>query len=244
MEKLFSPDSVFMRAMSRIGDLLILNFLFLLTSIPVVTIGAGATALYTVTFRFDTDNEAGIVGSYFRAFRANWKQATAIWLILLVCGGSAGLNAFLFYSMSGVFRYLAVLFVLLLALLLLTAGYTFPLLSQFDNRVMTTLKKGTKLFYLGQSGAYYKVCSEFSYTSGYVYKGYVSYYGAVAYDSIFRCNGKTALYSRPTSSSHRTATLKNGQFVIVRAVSGKWAYIYTISGKKGYVRTSQLKDID
>jgi len=112
-----------------------------------------------------------------------------------------------------------------------------------DN-VMTTLKKGTKLFYLGQSGAYYKVCSEFSYTSGYVYKGYVSYYGAVAYDSIFRCNGKTALYSRPSSSSHRTATLKNGQFVIVRAVSGKWAYIYTISGKKGYVRTSQLKDID
>lgn len=134
-----------MRAMSRIGDLLILNFLFLLTSIPVVTIGAGATALYTVTFRFDTDNEAGIVGSYFRAFRANWKQATAIWLILLVCGGSAGLNAFLFYSMSGVFRYLAVLFVLLLALLLLTAGYTFPLLSQFDNRVMTTLKNAFAL---------------------------------------------------------------------------------------------------
>jgi len=145
MQKLFSPDSAFMRAMSRVGDLLILNFFFLLTSIPIVTIGAGATALYTVCFRFDTDKEAGIVGSYFRAFRANWKQATIIWLILLVCGGSACLNVFLFYSLSGVFRYLAVLFALLLALLLLTAGYTFPLLSRFDNPVMTTLKNAFAL---------------------------------------------------------------------------------------------------
>lgn len=112
-----------------------------------------------------------------------------------------------------------------------------------DN-VMTTLKKGTKLFYLGTKGAYYKVCSEYSYTSGYVYKGYVSYYGAVAYDSIFRADGRTTVYSRPSTSSRRSATLKDGQFVIVRAVSGKWAYIYTISGTKGYVRTSSLEDID
>lgn len=112
-----------------------------------------------------------------------------------------------------------------------------------DN-VMTTLKKGTKLFYLGQSGAYYKVCSEYSLTSGYVYKGYVSYYGAASYDSIYRCSGRTTLYAKPNTSSRRSATLSNGQFVIVRAVSGKWAYVYTISGKKGYVRTSSLRDID
>ena len=112
-----------------------------------------------------------------------------------------------------------------------------------DN-VMTTLKKGTKLFYLGQEGAYYKVCSEFSTTTGYIYKGYVSYYGATSLNSIYRCNGKTYVYTRPTTSSGRSATLKSGQFVIVRAVSGKWAYINTISGVKGYVKTSSLRDID
>ena len=53
-----------------------------------------------------------------------------------------------------------------------------------DN-IMTTLKKGTKLFYLGQEGSYYKVCSEFSTTTGYIYKGYVSYYGAASLNSIF-----------------------------------------------------------
>jgi len=112
------------------------------------------------------------------------------------------------------------------------------------NNIMTTLKKGTKLFYLGTEGAYYKVCSEYSTKTGYVYKGYVSYYGAVAYDSIFRCDGRTYVYTRPNSSARRSATLKDGQFVIVRAVSGNWAYIYTISGKKGYVKISSLEDID
>ena len=34
-----------------------------------------------------------------------------------------------------------------------------------DN-VMTSLKKGTKLFYLGKSGSWYKVCSEYGLTSG------------------------------------------------------------------------------
>ena len=145
MQKLFSPDSLFMRIMGRVGDLLLLNFFFLLTSIPIVTIGASAAALYTVTFQFDTDREAGIISGYFRAFRANWKQATAVWLILLLCGGSACFNAFLFYTMSGVLRYLSILFALLLALALLTAGYAFPLVSQFENRVAGTLKNAFAL---------------------------------------------------------------------------------------------------
>ena len=111
-----------------------------------------------------------------------------------------------------------------------------------DN-VMTSLQKGTKLFYLGTNGSYYKVCSEFSTTSGYVYKGYTSYYGAVSLDSIYRCDGRTKMYSRPSTTSSRVTTLKDNQFVIVYAVSGQWAYVHTMSGKKGYVRTSQLDDI-
>ena len=112
-----------------------------------------------------------------------------------------------------------------------------------DN-IMTSLRKGTKLFYLGSSGSWYKVCSEYSLTSGYIYKGYASYYGAVAYDNIYRCDGRARVYTRPSTSSRRVTTLKDEQFVIVYAVSGKWAYVHTISGTKGYVKTSQLKDID
>ena len=69
MTKFFSLDSPFMRAMSRIADLMILNFLFILTSIPIFTIGAGLTALYTVCFRLGTDDEGSTAKDYFRAFK-------------------------------------------------------------------------------------------------------------------------------------------------------------------------------
>lgn len=145
MLKLFSPDSIVMRTMSRVCDLFLLNVFFLLSCIPIITIGAAATALYTVCFRFDTEKEAGVIKVYCKAFRENWKQATAIWLILLACGGSACFNCFLFYGMSGIFRVFALLFVLLLALVLLTAGYIFPLVSQFDNRLLPALKNAFSL---------------------------------------------------------------------------------------------------
>lgn len=145
MQNLFSPDSVFMRVMSRIGDLLLLNLLFLLTCIPLITVGAAVTAMYSVTFRFDTDSEASVIRSYLRAFRADWKQSTVIWLVVLLCGGSSCFNMLLFSRLPGIFSFASVLFALLLVLVLLTAGFVFPLLSQFDNPVMVTLKNAFAL---------------------------------------------------------------------------------------------------
>lgn len=145
MQNLFSPDSVFMRAMSRIGDLMLLNLLFLLTCIPIVTVGAAVTAMYSVTFRFDTDSEGSVIKSFLRAFRADWNQATAIWVIVLLCGDSSCFNMLLLSRLPGIFSFVSVLFALLLVLVLLTAGFVFPLLSQFDNPVMVTLKNAFAL---------------------------------------------------------------------------------------------------
>lgn len=145
MHKLFAPDSIVMRAMSRLCDLFFLNLFFLLSCIPVITIGAAITAMYTVCFRFDTEKESGIFKSYCNAFRNNWKQATAVWLIILLCGGSACFNCLLFSSLSGTLRYTSLVFAVLLALVLLTAGYVFPLISQFHNRMMPTLKNAFAL---------------------------------------------------------------------------------------------------
>lgn len=140
MEALFSPDSKFMKIMSRIGDLLLLNVYFLATCVPVFTIGAASTALYSVCFRFDTNREEGVTKSYFRAFRENFRQSTILWLILLLCGTTACVNTYLFYRMPSVLHYAFLLFAILFVLVLLICGYTFPLLSQFDNNNRSTLK--------------------------------------------------------------------------------------------------------
>ena len=140
MGAFFSMDSKFMQAMSRIADLVTLNVLFLLSCVPLFTIGAASTAMYTVCFRFGTDREQGVCRSYFRAFRENFKQGTILWLILALFLVTGFLNTFLLYSLEGGARYLFLLTGILLVLAALMFGYTFPLLSQFSNDVRSTLK--------------------------------------------------------------------------------------------------------
>ena len=138
--KLFSPDSKFMRAMSTLGDLFLLNLAFLLCCLPLVTIGAAATALDTAAFRIIRGAEGQPIALYFRAFRQNLRRAVPLWLLLALALAVAGLDIWLFAAFGGALRLLEIPFALLLLIALFTAGYAFPLLSQFDNSVRGTLK--------------------------------------------------------------------------------------------------------
>ena len=142
---IFSLDSKFMQAMSRIADLIILNVLFLVTCLPVFTMGAASAALYSVAFRIGTDREAGIVRCYFRAFRDNFKQGTALFLILFLPAVLLLAGLFLSQVLGGAMRYLVFLYVPLLLVLAFVYSYTFPLISQFGNTVKITLKNALLL---------------------------------------------------------------------------------------------------
>ena len=136
----FSLDSKFMRTMSMIADLIILNVIYLVTCLPVVTIGAASTAMYTVCFRLGTAREGSLVKGYFRAFRDEFRQATLVWLFLLLFGAASCVNIFIFLSMDGWMHYLFFPFVLFLLVVLMMVGYAFPLLSQFRNDTKSVIK--------------------------------------------------------------------------------------------------------
>lgn len=74
----------FYNVMDKFGDLFYLNILFLLTSLPIITIGASFTALYTVTNKMVDDDEPPVKEAYFKAFKENFKQSTIIWVIDLI----------------------------------------------------------------------------------------------------------------------------------------------------------------
>ena len=145
MNGLFTPDSRFMRYLNRLADLMILNLLFLLTSIPIFTIGASLTALYSVCFRLGTDREGSTFRDYFAAFKENFRQATSLFLLLLLwlmgTGGAAVISCF----MAGWMHCLFVPFAVLFIVVVLVASYVFPLLSRFENRTATTLKNAVLL---------------------------------------------------------------------------------------------------
>lgn len=140
MGAFFSPDSKFMQAMGRIGDLVVLNLLFLLSCVPLVTVGAASAALYTVCFRMGTEREERLLRSYFRAFRENFRQGTILWLILALFLVTGFLNTLLLYSLEGGLHYLFLLTAVLLVLAVLMFSYAFPLVSQFSNDIRSTLK--------------------------------------------------------------------------------------------------------
>ena len=141
MSSFFNMDSPIMRFLGRLADVMILNIVFLITCLPVVTIGAAWTSLSYVTLKMSRDEESYIVKSYFKAFRQNFRQATAIWGIALVA-------MFIFYMDFHIIRSMnqsmaQVMFILLAAIAMLAALtllYVFPVLAKFDNTIMNTIK--------------------------------------------------------------------------------------------------------
>lgn len=140
MGSFFSPDSKFMQTMSRLADLVVLNLLFLVSCVPLFTIGAASTAMYTVCFQLGTEKESGIFRTYFRSFRENFKQSTILFLILALLLLALFFDTLLLFSMTGWLRYGCVLTGFLLVLAVLMYSYAFPLLSQFANSTRQTLK--------------------------------------------------------------------------------------------------------
>lgn len=77
--------AAFTHTLSLLGDIVILNLLFLVCSIPVVTIGAAATACYAGLCRTLQKKETGLVyRAFFVDFRAAFRKATAGWLLELL----------------------------------------------------------------------------------------------------------------------------------------------------------------
>ena len=139
--KFFNYDSPIMQFLSRITDLFILNFLFLICSIPIVTIGAAATALYSVTLKMAKNEESYIFSSFFRAFKSNFKHSTVSWLILLLAGIVIAMDYRAVGIMGGSFQQIfSFLLFFLCIIFLFPAIYIFPYIARFENTIKNSLK--------------------------------------------------------------------------------------------------------
>ncbi|MCR5276003.1 MAG: DUF624 domain-containing protein [Clostridiales bacterium] len=85
---------------SRLGDVMLLNFCFLITCLPVVTTGAAATALYFSIYKRHADHSDTPVADFFRSFKKNLRQGIILTVFLLIYMGGAWF--FLYYSLFGI----------------------------------------------------------------------------------------------------------------------------------------------
>lgn len=148
MRRLFTLDGPVMSALSKFADLVFLNILFIICCLPIVTIGASTTALYYVTLKMARDEESYIFKSFFKSFVMNLKQATVIWLLILVIAGVLVADFMIMSGRLGDFQSLPeiiskamnVIFMMVLVAVTFVATYVFPLLAKFDNTIGNTIK--------------------------------------------------------------------------------------------------------
>ena len=133
MKTILDPEGMFFQFLSRIGDLIILNFLFLLSCIPIVTIGAAQAALHKVIMDMHYDMEGGMFKGFFRAFKENFKQATVVWIVELIVLVSLVCDALLVLGFWGGSTVMYVLLGILAFLVIGVCTYMIPLLVRYRN---------------------------------------------------------------------------------------------------------------
>lgn len=145
MKGLFSLNSPVMAAVAFVGNILLVNALWLVSCLPVFTIGASSCAMYSVIMKLLRGKDPTVWTAFFRAFRQNFKKATCIFLLFLIPG--AFILADCWILISGVLTdnstlvNLVQIFTLIPAVCLLILGtYAFPLTALFENTVKGTLK--------------------------------------------------------------------------------------------------------
>lgn len=146
MRSFFNMDGPVFVFLSKAADLMILNILFILCCIPVITIGASFTAMSYVTLKMKEGAEGYIWKSFLHAFKQNFRQATVIWLILLLIGAVLGVDLWiLIQNHQGPMQIMLYVVIAGCVLWLVEVMYVFPVLARFYNTIPETIKNGMLL---------------------------------------------------------------------------------------------------
>lgn len=130
------------RTLSVIGDLIILNVLFILCSIPVITVGAAGAACYSGIYRIFRTERTGLpFVPFFKDFVANFKKATVSWIIELICfviiWGDFWFAIYYSQPHNDLFLILAIV---LAAVVMLGSVWIYPLVARFENKLGAQIK--------------------------------------------------------------------------------------------------------
>lgn len=139
----FSVEGPLYRFMTGLWDVVKLNILWLLFSLPIVTIGASTTAVFSVTNKMAEDAEGYVGRQFIKAFKENLKQGIPMGLAFLFCAYVVYLD-FELYRVTQtmttlVFGWIAC--VLFISVFL----YSFALLARYENTIMGTMKNSLRI---------------------------------------------------------------------------------------------------
>jgi len=149
MDRRQNLKASFWGGLRTLGDLMILNWLWFFTSLPIITVGPASCAMYAVTLKLARGEHAAPVRDYFRAFRDNFKKGVVLGLIAIAFVLVALVDFLFAMEQTGLFNKLYIALAILIGSLGLTfIAYAFPLQAMFENSLKQQIKNA---FILGIS---------------------------------------------------------------------------------------------
>lgn len=132
----------FFDGISKLTDIIIIGFYFIILSIPVFTIGASATALYYATNKCIYKGR-GYTTEFFHSFRENFKQATLSWVIFMAIFAILGGDIYITRNAvnpGSPFAAASLFFLVLFVFTIIWAIYHFAYIARFENGFKESFK--------------------------------------------------------------------------------------------------------
>lgn len=143
MDTIFNYNNKFWQAVSNIVNICFVSVLWLIWCVPIFTIGASTTAMYYTVNKVIRHGRSYVFTEFWRSFKRNFKQATLIWLVLLVVGVFLFMDAVImraFYEAGAQVGYFFLLFYILLLFEGVLIMYIYGNLARFENTTKKIVK--------------------------------------------------------------------------------------------------------
>lgn len=140
---LFNINGKFYSFMTKVADLIILSVLWLLTSLPVITLGASSSALYYSVIKVVRKDSEGPVHAYFKAFKENFKQGTVITVAVAVFAllvTAIGTVVYRVHSDAETLQRIYTVYLILLGIIIAWLHYLISYIARFQAPLKTVLK--------------------------------------------------------------------------------------------------------
>lgn len=131
----------------RILDLVVISMVFMITCIPVVTIGCALTSLYYTIVKSIVHEEGHIIRNYFHGFYMNWKQGLVLGIIcdVLLAVFIGNLAVIILLGLGNIGIIFGAIFIAILLLVFVMMAYCFPILARFEVTLSGLLQTGFQL---------------------------------------------------------------------------------------------------
>ncbi len=133
-----SPVIAFLNKMT---DLILLNILWMVCCLPVITAGAATTAMYYVSITSIRCGDGYVIRRFFSSFKKNFRQITPIWVGIIVVFLVFGMDMLFWYRQeTGFGKVMFIISSVIAFLYAIWVLWIFPVFAKLDGSVKSLMK--------------------------------------------------------------------------------------------------------